>query len=73
MECCKACIHEDVCKYNDGVNKWCKGECPHFKNYIYYLEVPFGEMRYLTPEENARKRNMYRKMSTAVEGVNFFD
>lgn len=23
----------------------------------------FGEMRYLTPEENARKRNMYRKMS----------
>ena len=33
----------------------------------------FGEMRYLTPEENARKRNMYRKMSTAVDGVNFFD
>lgn len=27
----------------------------------------FGEMRYLTPEENEKKRNMYRKMSVSVE------
>ena len=31
----------------------------------------FGEMRYLTSEENARKRNMYRKMSTTVDEVEF--
>lgn len=33
----------------------------------------FGEMRYLTPEENTKKLNMYRKISTVVEGVSFFD
>ena len=33
----------------------------------------FGEMRYLTPEENARKLKMYRSMSTAVAGASFFD
>ena len=55
MANCKACISERVCKYNDGVNEWCKGKCPHFKHYIYYLEIPFGEMRYLTIEENEKK------------------
>ncbi|MCQ2514761.1 MAG: hypothetical protein MJ089_06715 [Ruminococcus sp.] len=33
----------------------------------------FGEMRYLTPEENEKKIDMYRKMSTVVEGASFFD
>lgn len=33
----------------------------------------FGEMRYLTPEENKKKMDMYRKMSTIVEGVSFFE
>lgn len=32
----------------------------------------FGETRYLTPEENARKRNMYRKMSTVINEVELF-
>lgn len=27
----------------------------------------FGEMRYLTPEENKKKAEMYRKMSEKVE------
>ena len=71
MEHCKACIHEHVCKYNDGVNEWCKGKCPHFKNHIYYLELPFGEMRYLTPEENEKKMDMYRMMSTTIEDAIF--
>lgn len=31
------------------------------------------EMRFLTPEENERKIKMYKKMSTVVSGVNFFD
>ena len=28
-------------------------------------------MRYLTPEENARKRNMYRKMSEPIDEAEF--
>ena len=36
------------------------------------IEV-FGEMRHLTPEENARKLEMYRSMSTVVAGASFFD
>lgn len=72
MKHCKTCIHQHVCKYNDGVNEWCKGKCPHFKHYIYYLEIPFGEMRYLTLEENEKKMDMYRMMSTPVEDDVFF-
>lgn len=33
----------------------------------------FGEMRYLSPEENTKKLNMYRKISTTVDGASFFD
>lgn len=72
MANCKACISEHVCKYNDGVNEWCKGKCPHFKHYIYYFEIPFGEMRYLTLEENEKKMDMYRMMSTPIEDAVFF-
>lgn len=36
-------------------------------------EEIFGEMRYLTPEENTKKLNMYRRMSTAIQGASFFD
>lgn len=28
---CKGCSHEGVCKYNDGTNQWCCGECPMFE------------------------------------------
>lgn len=33
----------------------------------------FGEMRHLTPEENEKKKEMYRKMSTAVEETGFYN
>jgi hypothetical protein len=33
----------------------------------------FGDMRYLTPEENERKKEMYRKMSTAVTDSDSMD
>ena len=34
MSKCKECVSEQVCRYNDGVNLYCKEdyECPHFKN-----------------------------------------
>lgn len=35
---CKGCVSETVCKYNDGVNEWCKGNCPQFKSkYLTFL------------------------------------
>ena len=33
----------------------------------------FGKMRYLTPEENAKKMDMYRQMSITVSDISFFD
>jgi hypothetical protein len=33
----------------------------------------FGSMRYLTPEENERKKEMYRNMSTAINETELFD
>jgi hypothetical protein len=34
MSNCKACLSEEVCRYNDGHNLYCKEDyyCPHFKN-----------------------------------------
>lgn len=28
------CLHKQVCRYNDGVNEWCKStyKCPHFND-----------------------------------------
>ena len=39
---CKDCIKADVCKYNDGHNLWCKGECPKYKNEYQWqtIEIP---------------------------------
>ena len=38
---CKGCVSETVCKYNDGVNEWCKGNCPQFKSkYLTFLLPP---------------------------------
>ena len=57
------------------------GECPDDSNCwnCWNREMPvlnerlsnevFGEMRCLTPEENARKLEMYRSMSTQLEQV----
>ena len=40
MSNCKECIKSDVCKYNDGVNLWCKGDCPKFIDLNRNLELP---------------------------------
>lgn len=37
---CKDCIKETVCRYNDGVNLWCRGDCPEFINKGNILNVP---------------------------------
>lgn len=31
---CMLCLHKQVCRYNDGVNEWCKStyKCPHFND-----------------------------------------
>ena len=41
------------------------------KTYKNITEEAFGGMRYLTPEENKRKADMYRNMSVKIEGFNF--
>lgn len=48
MASCKECIREIVCKYNDGVNEYCKGNCPHFKDHTRFVELPckFGDIVY---------------------------
>lgn len=33
----------------------------------------FGKMRHLTRDESVKKMNMYRNMSTVVDGMGFFD
>ena len=38
MNTCKDCTSEIVCKYNDGVNEWSKGNCPHFTNMTKLLQ-----------------------------------
>lgn len=40
MSNCKECLKSDVCKYNDGVNLWCKGDCPKFVDLNQNLELP---------------------------------
>ena len=41
MSKCKDCLSEQVCRYNDGINLYCKEdcECPHFKNKADFVEV----------------------------------
>lgn len=40
---CSNCFSEDVCKYNDGVNLYCKGFCPHFTPKSDYIKRKRGE------------------------------
>lgn len=42
MASCKDCICEKVCRYNDGVNQYCKGSfgCPYFKDRSKFVELP---------------------------------
>lgn len=41
MSKCKKCLSEQVCRYNDGINLYCKDDydCPHFKNKADFEEV----------------------------------
>lgn len=52
MANCKECICEKVCRYNDGVNSYCKSNfvCPYFKDRSTIIESPckFGDYVYET-------------------------
>lgn len=52
MTNCKECIREIVCKYNDDVNEYCKGNCPHFKDHSKFVELPckIGTKVFVTPD-----------------------
>lgn len=47
MARCEQCLSEKVCRYNDGINLYCKKdyECPHFKNKADFVEVKHGEWK----------------------------
>ena len=48
MAKCDNCLKVDVCKYNDGINLYCKEDyiCPHFKNKTNIEAVHYGEWVY---------------------------
>lgn len=54
MASCKDCLCEIVCKYNDGVNEYCKGNCPHFKDRSKFVELPceIGDTVYILEYED---------------------
>ena len=37
---CTDCLCQDVCRYNDGHNLWCKGDCPIIKDKSRFIELP---------------------------------
>lgn len=53
MTNCKECIREIVCKYNDGVNEYCKGNCPHFKDRTQFLELPYTPIPLICDEDKS--------------------
>lgn len=59
-------IHKMSCNTSDNINN-----SPALIEKISY-EL-FGKMKYLTPEENAKKMDMYRQMSITVSDISFFD
>lgn len=42
MSKCKNCLSEEVCRYNDGHNLYCKDEyvCPHFTARSEWVKLP---------------------------------
>lgn len=50
MSVCKNCLSEEVCRYNDGINLYCKEdyECPHFTNKADVVEVKHGQWTRMT-------------------------
>lgn len=42
MSKCRNCLSEEICRYNDGHNLYCKEDyvCPHFKNYSEWVHLP---------------------------------
>lgn len=72
MASCKDCICEQVCKYNDGVNLWCKGDCPRFKDRSRFVELPCkaGDIIYEICER--RKSGEWKKIivERVVYGIN---
>lgn len=41
---CQKCLSEKVCRYNDGINLYCKDDydCPHFKDENVYNKIIRG-------------------------------
>jgi hypothetical protein len=52
MSSCKECLHCEICKYNDGVNAWCKGNCPHFKDKSKSVDLPCKVGDYIEWQNN---------------------
>lgn len=74
MSACKNCIKVDVCKYNDGHNLWCKGDCP---KYIQALLPCVDVIPKVKPNIKDKKRNWengFQKWSNkqAQDGTNSF-
>lgn len=71
MASCMDCICEQVCKYNDGVNEYCKGNCPHFKDRTRFVELPckVGDIIYEICER--KKGGEWKKaiVKRAVHGI----
>lgn len=44
MSKCRNCLSEEICRYNDGHNLYCKDDyvCPHFKNWLRWIELFCG-------------------------------
>jgi len=42
MSKCRNCLSEEICRYNDGHNLYCKDDyvCPHFKNRSEWVHLP---------------------------------
>ena len=65
MSNCENCIHKTVCRYNDGVNQYCKSlfGCPNFKDKSQIIELPckVGDTVYLINKANIPQKMILDK------------
>ena len=62
MSNCDFCLSREVCKYNDGHNLWCKGECPKYKNEYVYKKCfcePNDKLYYISAAGNVIENKVY--------------
>ena len=70
MATCKDCLKEDVCRYNDGHNLYCKEDCvcPHFiPNTIMYSVCEENRLRKLC---NERLQEIH-KLNQVINNINY--